>query len=308
MSELNTIISKQLKSYPIFKRQARIAYFSKSPLMQVHIDTMFWQASGGEIGAKKIPILVIVDVATRYTCFFVQTKKSESIPQFLEIFIKAVKSKWKKCSKKMLLITDGARELKVNQEIDKVQVKSKISKGLNKAVLAEVAIRKARAILRDYELKLNLRNLQEGKNDHIDSSNIKEIFKLVEEQINLKAKIRKLKPPKPYEKSPFNIGDPVFALNLYKYAPYAVGATLQKQGYMQNWYYEPFYISKQYLINGVYKYSLASYVDNQELKYNFYPDQLQLINPEHAAAYIKNWLRNGVKIVEKEEDEKKTKK
>jgi hypothetical protein len=82
MSELNTIISKQLKSYPIFKRQARIAYFSKSPLMQVHIDTMFWQASGGEIGAKKIPILVIVDVATRYTCFFVQTKNQNQSHNF----------------------------------------------------------------------------------------------------------------------------------------------------------------------------------------------------------------------------------
>lgn len=302
MSEINSIIARQLKSYPITKQQARISYFSTKPLEQVHIDSMFWQASGTPTGSKKIPILVIVDISTRYTNYFVQTKKSETIPKFLETFIKNVKKIWKKCSDSMLLITDGARELKVNEKIFGVDVNSQISKGVNKAVLAEVAIRKARAILRDFELKINLRNLKKGLHDRIDSNNLKQIFSLVEKQVNQKAKIRKLKPPQPYAKSPFNIGDPVFALNLYKYAPHALNSVLQKKGYMQNWYYEPFYISKQYLIQGVYKYQISSYSDQKPVKYNFYPDQLQLINPEHASEYIKNWLKNGVRIVESEED------
>jgi hypothetical protein len=39
---------------------------------------------------------------------------------------------------------------------------SNIYQQINKAVLAEVAIRQARAILREFELALNLKNIEEG--------------------------------------------------------------------------------------------------------------------------------------------------
>ena len=60
------IISKQLNSYPNFKKQARIGNFSDLPLEQVHIDTMFWQIADAP-GQPKVPILCIVDVATRFS-------------------------------------------------------------------------------------------------------------------------------------------------------------------------------------------------------------------------------------------------
>lgn len=297
---LNQIITKQLKSYPNFKKQARIGYYESIPLKQVHMDTMFWQSTGG-LNMKKIPILCIVDVATRFTMFFVQTKKSDNIKKFVNQFIDTVKKKFKNTSDKMLIITDGANELKVSANLSNVQVESKISRGINKAVLAEVGIRKARAILRDYELKINLRNLEENLHDKIDSTNIEEVFKLVQEQINLKAKIRKPKDSVPYSPPQFNLGDAVFALNFYKYYPHQMKSNMVKRGYMQNWYYEPFYISKVYLIKGVYKFSISSYVDNKEIKYNFYQDQLQKIDPEYASDYIKIYSKNATKIVDSEE-------
>lgn len=297
---LNQIISKQLKSYPNFKKQARIGYYESVPLKQVHMDTMFWQSTGG-LNQKKVPILCIVDVATRFTMFFIQTKKSDTIKKFVGQFIDTVKKKFKNTSNKMLLITDGASELKVSANLSNVQVESKISRGINKAVIAEVGIRKARAILREYELKINLRNLEEGLNDRIDPTNIVEVFQLVQDEINTKAKIRKPKPPVPYSPPNFNLGDAVFALNFFKYYPYQMKSNMVKRGYMQNWYYEPFYISKVFLINGVYKFSISSYVDNKEIKYNFYEDQLQKIDPQYASDYIKIYSKNAPKIVDFEE-------
>lgn len=297
---LQQIITKQLKAYPNFKKQARIGYYESVPLKQVHMDTMFWQSTGA-LGVKKIPILCIVDVATRYTMFFVQVKKSDGIKRSLETFIETVKKRFETVSDKMLVITDGARELQVTGNLSKIQVVTKISRGINKAVLAEVGIRKSRAILRDFELKLNIRNLEENRTDRIDGSNIKDIFQLVEDQINTKAKLREPKEPVPYKTPRFNLGDPVFALNFYKYYPYQMKSNMVKQGYMQNWYYEPFRISKVFLINGVYKFSLASYEDGRDLKYNFYQDQLQKINPEYASDYIKIYLKNGIKIANSED-------
>jgi hypothetical protein len=252
------IIGKQLKSYPKFKKQARISYFESIPLKQVHIDTMFWQASG-KAKAPKIPILVIVDVATRYTRYFVQKSKNENVLGFLKDFVKDVTTRFPTETENMLVITDGAKELRLKTTIDNIKVVSKISKGVNKAVLAEVAIRKARAILRDYEVRLNLGNLENGTDHRIDGSNLREIFSMLEEQVNAKAKLRKPKPPTPFSPPGFQLGDPVFALNFYKYFPHALKSTMVKRGYMQNWYYEPFYISKVFLIQGIYKYSLKSY-------------------------------------------------
>jgi hypothetical protein len=65
------------------------------------------------------------------------------------VFINAVKELFPETASEMLLITDGAPELKINDTLVGVTVHSKISKGINKAVLAEVSIRKARAILRE---------------------------------------------------------------------------------------------------------------------------------------------------------------
>lgn len=88
--------------------------------------------------------------------FFVQTKKSENVKGFLAEFIKSLKKKFKTKTKQMILITDGAKELKINETLHKTEVQAKVSTGINKAVLAEVSIRKARAILREFELFLNL--------------------------------------------------------------------------------------------------------------------------------------------------------
>jgi hypothetical protein len=68
------------------------------------------------------------------------------------------------------------------------------SKGTNKAVIAEVGIRKARAILREMELKLNLKNIETGSSWKIEKSNLAAILTLVQDRINLKAKIREPKP------------------------------------------------------------------------------------------------------------------
>lgn len=297
---LNEIISKQLKSYPNFKKQARIGYFESTPLKQVHIDTAFWQPSG-ELNVKKTPFLVIVDVATRYTGFYVQDKKNQNIRGFLGEFCQEVKKKFPTTTKEMLLITDGAPELKLSGEIAEINVQSKVSKGINKAVLAEVAIRQARAILREFELALNLKNIENGTDYRINGSNLKEVLAIVQDRINLKAKLREPKPSVPYKRSKFMLGSPVFALNFYKYYPHALKASMVKRSYMQNWYYEPFKISRIFLIKGVYKYSISSYIDGKEIKYNFYEDQLQLIDPKYAADYIHAYRKNAAKIADSEE-------
>lgn len=297
---MNEIIAKQLKAYPNFKKQARIGYFEYIPLKQVHMDTAFWQTSG-ELNNPKIPILCIVDVATRFTKFYVQTRKNENIKGFLADFITTVRETFPTVADNMLLITDGAKELKVDAEVSDVTVRTKVSRGINKAVLGEVGIRKARAILREMELKLNLKNIETGSSWKIEKSNLTAILTLVQDRINLKAKIRKPKPPAPYSPPKFSLGDPVFALNFYKYFPHQMGSSMVKRGYMQNWYYEPFKISKIFLINGVYKFALSSYVDDAEIKYYFYQDQLQPIDPNYVSDYIRLFRKNAADIVDSEQ-------
>ena len=297
---MNDIISKQLRSYPNFKKQARIGYYESIPLTQVHMDTAFWQTSG-ELNGKKVPILCIVDVATRFTCYFVQKSKNDSIKSFFADFIEGVKSKFPNVSNEILLITDGARELRINEDVAGHAVRTKVSTGINKAVLAEVSIRKARAILRDFELKLNLRNIEEGSTYRINGSNLQAVLNLVQTKVNEKAKIRDPKPPASFQRPRFELGTPVFAINLYKYYPHQLGASMVKRGYMQNYYYEPFKISRVILIHGVYKYSIASYTDDREIKYYFYEDQLQRIDPRYASDYIHAYRQNTPHIVDSEE-------
>jgi hypothetical protein len=111
----------------------------------------------------------------------------------------------------------------------------------------------------------------------------------------------KPKPPVPFQRPRYELGTPVFAINLFKYFPHQLGASMIKRGYMQNYYYEPFKISRIILIRGVYKYGIASYTDNREIKYYFYEDQLQQINPQHAADYIRAYRRNAAHIADSEE-------
>jgi hypothetical protein len=127
------------------------------------------------------------------------------------------------------------------------------------------------------------------------------VLDLVQTRVNEKAKIRMPKPPVPFQRPRYELGTPVFAINLYKYYPNQLGASMVKRGYMQNFYYEPFKISRIILIRGVYKYSISSYTDNREIKYYFYEDQLQRINPQHAADYIRAYRRNAAHIVDSEE-------
>lgn len=289
-------ITKQLNSYPNFKKQARIGYFEDVPLKQVHIDTMFWQVTNAS-DKPKIPILCIVDVATRFTHYRVQTKKSENIKGFLSDFIDDVRTKWPQTSEEMILVTDGAPEFKsLSGENNGVEIKTHLSKGINKAVLAEVSVRKARAILREMETAMNVNNIEKGGNQRIDESNIVKIFSIIQDQVNKKAKIRKRKASVKFTPSKFNLGDPVFALNFYKFYPHQLKSNMTKQSYKLNWYYEPFKVVKTYLINGVNKYTLASYTDGKELKYYFYDDQLQNIDKRYVSTYISAFLKNHEKF------------
>jgi hypothetical protein len=76
---------------------------------------------------------------------------------------------------------------------------------------------------------------------------------------------------------------------------------MTKQSYKLNWYYEPFRISKSYLVNGIYKHTLAPYTNlDKDIKYYFYEDQLQLIDLSYASdsilAYVK-YTRIEIKIM-----------
>ena len=286
------IITKQLNLFPNFKKQARIGYFEDIPLKQVHIDTMFWQVANAP-DHPKIPILCIVDVATRFTHYRVQTKKSENIKGFLSEFIDEVREKWPNSSDKMILVTDGAPEFKnLSGTNNKVEIKLHLSKGINKAVLAEVGIRKVRAVLRTMEMMMNVNNIKNGIEQKIDKENLPKILTVVQSRINLKAKIREKKPPVPFSPPKFQNGDAVFALNFYKFYPHQMKSNMTKQSYMTNFYYEPFQVVKNHLINGVYKYTLASYVDGKELKYYFYDDQLQHIDNRYVLEYISAFRKN----------------
>ena len=290
---LQDIITKQLNKYPVFKKQARIGYYEKIPLKQVHMDTMFWQVVETDY---KIPILCLVDVATRFTMYFVQTKKSENIKGFLSEFIDQVKARWS-VSSEMILVTDGAPEFKsIHGKINGIDVKLHLSTGINKAVLAEVGIRKARAILRKIETRMNVDNILEGSKGKIDESNIAIIFEIVQQSINQKARLRSPPETVEYQPSKFKLGDAVFALNFYKFYPHQMKSNMTKQSYKLNWYYEPFRVSKTYLINGVYKHTLAPYTNlDKDLKYYFYEDQLQLIDLRSASDYIRAYVKQAKK-------------
>ena len=85
-------IYKQITSIPKVIYNSHFYYFADKPLEQIHIDTMFFQPSGNiyvENNKKSlIPILIIVNICSRYIMIFVQKTKNENIKQNIEKFIK----------------------------------------------------------------------------------------------------------------------------------------------------------------------------------------------------------------------------
>lgn len=287
-SSLEEIVAKQLSSYPKTRKRLRMAYYEAKPLAQIHADTMFWNVVRAK-GEAQIPILVIVDVATRYTRFFLQARKNDSVRDHVKTFLTEVAERFhaSDVSGKTVLVTDGAKELAIKGLRD---VRHKVSTGLNKAVLAEVAIRQARVVLREWELEIDLENLANGTEKRIDRENLPEILAEIETKINAKARVRE--PREEPQESPqeFQLGDPVLALNLHKFFPFQIGVALRKTSYDRPWYTEPFYVSRVVLFRGLYKYWIRSYLDNQQVKYSFYPDQLQALDPTIASEYIHKYL------------------
>jgi hypothetical protein len=108
---MNRLIAKQLKSYPQLDKAARIAYYEPTPGNQVHTDTMFWKESGLTGNANPIPILVIVDVATRFTKVYVQKTKNDNVLAHFKDFKKALKKRFPRTASGTVLVTDGAKEL-----------------------------------------------------------------------------------------------------------------------------------------------------------------------------------------------------
>lgn len=287
---MQRIIANQLKSFPILEKGLRIAYYSPTPGKQIHMDTGFWQQSGAP-NQDLVPILIIVDVATRFTKIFIQTRKNESILSHFNTFIKELKHKFPgKVSKTHLVITDGAKELSSAFK-DSKTITHKVSTGINKAVLAEAKIRQMRAILRDVELKLNVNNIDNDRHISIDSKILQKISGSIEAKINKNAAQRS-RPKAPENQLPeLKLGTPVFGINLYKFFPYQTKDILRKKSYDQNWNYEPYYISKIVSFNGIAKYEISGYDDLNPVKYYFYRDMLQPINPRISAEYITKYLQ-----------------
>lgn len=287
---MQRIIANQLKSFPNLEKGLRIGYYSPTPGKQIHMDTGFWQPSGVP-NQNMVPILIIVDVATRFTKIFVQTKKNENIGAHFNTFLKALKQRFpRQVSSKQLLITDGAKELALPFK-DSKTVTHKVSTGINKAVLAESKIRQLRAILRDVELKLNLNNIEEDRHITIDAKTLLKITGSLETKINKNAEIR-ARPKIPKNAPPeLKLGTPVFAINLPKFFPYQSKDILRKKSYDQNWYYEPYYVSKIVTFNGIAKYEISSYNDLLPIKYYFYHDMLKPIDPRVSAEYITKYLQ-----------------
>jgi hypothetical protein len=111
--------------------------------------------------------------------------------------------------KRMILVTDGGPEFKnIKGTINDIVVTPHLSTGINKAVLAEVSIRKARAILRKVETLLNIDNIINNSKNMINESNMSFIFDQIQETIHKKAGIRQPKPIESYKPSKFKLGDP----------------------------------------------------------------------------------------------------
>jgi hypothetical protein len=253
------------------------------------MDSMFWKESGLTNNANPTPMLVIVDVATKFTKIYIQDTKNDQVLEHYLDFKKALKKRFKNTTDKTILITDDAKEL-AKPFKDHKDVFHKVSTGINKAVLAESKIRQIRQILRTVELEVNLANLSKDSEVRIDKDGLKLIKDKIEEAIN-KTTYQRQRPIKtPTKKDNLRLGNVVFALNLQKYYPHQTKDILRKKSYDGNWYYEPFIISKIVTFNGISKYEITAIEDNQKVKYYFYSDMLQKIDPRVASEYVKNYV------------------
>ena len=291
---MEDVIIKQLQSYPNFKKRARISYYSSIPLEQVHVDTLFYQPPAST-KRDLTPILVICDVATRFTKFYPQKSKNDGILTHLEDFKKLVKNRFKKVAEKTVVISDNAREFTAAFKKDQ-NLTHKVSTSINKAVLAEVKIRQFRSILRKFELARNIASISENEVKPFTKNDLEKIIAKTEEYLNTKAKI---KPPKIPDEIPKRmlLGTPVFAINMYKFFPKQMvnhwkSSGIRKLSYDMNYYYEPFFISKIVTFNGISKYRLASYSSPfEDIDYYFYEDQLKIIEPKYAMKYIEKYIK-----------------
>jgi hypothetical protein len=286
---MNRIIAKQLKSYPKLDKQLRIAYYEPTPGNQIHMDTMFWQESGAKDNANPIPILVIVDVATRFTKIYIQKTKNEKVLEHYKDFKKHLKKRFPRTVASSILITDGAKEL-ASPFKDEKNVYQKVSTGINKAVLAEAKIRQLRQILRSVELDLNMKNLSDDKEMRIDMKGLETIRALVEDKINESAYQREPPKVKVPPQDDLKLGTPVLAINLHKFFPHQMKDVLRKKSYENNWYNEPYFVSKIVKFNGIAKYEITAYLDMKPIKYYFYSDMLQPIERGVAVEYIHKYV------------------
>lgn len=291
--QMNEIIQKQLSAVPNLKRFKRVAFFEPRAGNQVHMDTMFWNESGVK-DTTLIPILVIVDVGTRFTKFYIQKTKNEDVLKHYEDFKEELIKKFPEANPHTVLITDAARELAI-PFTNHPNVTHKVSKGMNKAVMAEVKIGQLRKKLRAIELALNAENLSTNTEVHINRKTLEVILPDLMEDMNLKA--AQLPDPKVHEEGEPRLKPttPVFLINLHKFFPYQMKDVLRKKSYDHNWYMEPFRISQRRTINGVTKYELTEYIDSKVLKYWVYRDQIQPIDPRVSNEYIKNWYKFHLK-------------
>jgi hypothetical protein len=290
---MEAVITKQLQSYPNFKKRARISYYSGVPLEQVHVDTLFYQPPA-TTKREMTPILVFCDVATRFTKFYPQSRKNERILEHFKDFRKLVKARFKSVAKTTVLISDNAREFTAAFKKEPTVV-HKVSTSINKAVLAEVKIRQFRSILRKFELAHNIASIADNVVKPFTKADLETIIAKTEAQLNAKAK---LKPPKTPSEIPkkLALGTPVFAINMYKFFPKQMvnhwkSSGIRKLSYDMNYYYEPFHISKIVTFHGISKYRLASYTNPfDDIDYYFYEDQLRVINPKYALKYVEKYV------------------
>lgn len=285
---MNEIIEKQLNAVPNLKRLKRVAYYEPRAGNQVHMDTMFWNESGVK-DVKLIPILVIVDIATRFTKYYIQENKNEKVLEHYEDFKKELTKRFPEANPKTTLITDAANELALPFK-KHPDVKRKVSTGMNKAVMAETKIGQIRRKLRAIELDLNVANINDDTEVRITREMLELILPDLTDDINIKAK-QQPKPKVAEELPKLRVTTPVFLINLHKFFPYQMKDVLRKKSYDLNWYMEPFRISDVRTINGVTQYELTDYVEAKVIKYWVYRDQLQPIDTSTCVEYIKNWYK-----------------
>lgn len=299
---MQSIISNMLNK-PIREKPKYISYYESIPCTQIHMDTMFYELSGVK-SKRLIPILVVCDVATRYIGAYIQTKKSDSISLHLASFIKEMRTMYPPPKRKgkgrlvtlrpvavpkdgdILIVTDGAPEFK---SIGKVY-RHKVSLSINKAAIAEAAIKRIRWRFRRLETGSFLDALVDRKPEVIIDlpwleSNLPKVVK----ELNTTAKVRP--PPPEVEPIPtkFNLGDLVFAKSKEKFEGEKLNLKLSKKSYLLNYDPEPLMINKIVTFNGRAKYEVMSTYNMESLKYYYYEEELQLI-PDHLATdYINNY-------------------